>query len=143
MQPYTLYRSESDDPTRDAQRNLTGRTYYVEPETLRFHGSRILETYVVDGGCLFAFIESYSADYQNTTRRRRFVVFDVTGWVVKRVNLEDGWRTTKQARAAMWECLNSLDARAITAAAIERERENVLESLDLLWSQAWSAILAR
>ena len=33
----------SNDPTRDAQLNLEGLTYYVSPENLRFHRSRILE----------------------------------------------------------------------------------------------------
>lgn len=140
MQPYTLYRYESHDPTRNAQRNLERRTYYAAPETLRFHHSRILETYVVDGGCLFALIESYAADYQNTTRRRRFVVFDVCGHVVERADLnEDGWKTTKQARAAMWEYLNGVDARAITAEAIKRDRRYTLGALARLAKDAQEA----
>jgi hypothetical protein len=132
MQPFTLYTQRSSNPAENAQRNLMGRTHYVDPETLRFHQARILSTYAVDGGRLFALIESYAVDYQNTERRKRFVVFDLCGNVIERAALEDGWRTTDQARKAMWACLNSLDARSITAEAIERQRRYTLDALDRL-----------
>lgn len=119
-----------------------GRTHYVDPETLRFHHARILGTYIVDGGCLFALIESYAVDYQNTERRKRFVVFDLCGNVVSRPGLEEGWRTKDQALKAMWACLNSLDARLITAEAIERQRHYALDALDRLAGDAEQALAA-
>jgi hypothetical protein len=142
MQPFTLYKHTSSNPAVNAQRNLMGRTHYVDPETLRFHHARILDTYIVDGGCLFALIESYAVDYHNTERRKRFVVFDLCGNVVERAGLEDGWRTKGQALKAMWACLNSLDALSITAEAIERQRRYTLDALDRLAGDAEQALAA-
>tara|TARA_Y100001963_G_scaffold18693_1_gene23586 strand:+ start:166 stop:597 length:432 start_codon:yes stop_codon:yes gene_type:complete len=141
MQPFTLYREHYDDATANAQRNLQGRTHYVDPETLRYFQSRVLESYITDGGCLFALIESYTpAPPEHLgARLRRFVVFDVCGRIVERPALESGWRTTKQARAAMWKYLNGADARAITAEAIERERRYTLDALDRLAQDAQEA----
>ncbi len=35
-----LYRSESNNPKWNAQSNLSGRTHYVDEDTLRWHKSR-------------------------------------------------------------------------------------------------------
>jgi len=36
-----LFTRESGDPKTNAQRNLMGRTHYVDDATLRFHASRV------------------------------------------------------------------------------------------------------
>lgn len=38
-----LYRNESSDAKTNAQRNLCGRTHYVDEDTLRWHKSRVLD----------------------------------------------------------------------------------------------------
>lgn len=107
-------------PKAHAQRNLIGRTHYVDDESLRFHKSRILSSHVVDKGLLFAIVESVGLDWDNTKRGVRYVVFNVFGHVVSRVDLESCWRTRQQATKAMWKWLDSVDAKALTREAIER-----------------------
>jgi hypothetical protein len=52
----------------------------------------------------------------------RYVIFDIFGNVVgKRSPLDECWKRSDQATKAMWTELNSLDAKAITFEAIERE----------------------
>lgn len=90
----SLYRNESSDPKRNAQRNLQGRTHYVDDDTLRFHKSRILSARHVDGGLLFAIVTSDATDYQGKTRGFRYVVFDLFGTVLDRPALEDCYKST-------------------------------------------------
>jgi hypothetical protein len=85
------------DPTAQAQDQLMGRTHYVDPETLRHHHARVLRARPVCSGLLFRIIESAAADYQNTKRVYRYVVFDVWGEVVTRPELEDSFSSTDKA----------------------------------------------
>lgn len=43
-----LYKNKSSYAVRDAQQNLMGRTHYVDPDTLRWHKSKILESHITD-----------------------------------------------------------------------------------------------
>ena len=115
-----LYRNESSDAKQNAQRNLCGRTHYVDDDTLRWHKSRVLATRVVDGGLLFAIITSDAMDMANTKRGFRYVVFDVFGNVISRVDLESSFRTRDQASKAMWAYLDTIDAQALTYEAMDR-----------------------
>ena len=47
-----FYKTESDHPKVNAQRNLMGRTHYVDPDTLRWHKSRILSARWLEFGRL-------------------------------------------------------------------------------------------
>lgn len=114
-----LYRAESSYPKSNAQRNLEGRTHYVDEGTLKYHKSRILSTHITDGGLLFALVESAAMDMHNQSRGYRYVIFDVFGTVIERPKLEECFKTSKAATKAMWAVLNSLDAFQITTAAIE------------------------
>ena len=119
-----LYRNESSDPKYNAQRNLEGRTHYVDDDTLRFHKSRVLRTVITDGGLLLAIIESYAVDMDNTSRAFRPVIFDLFGTVIERPKLEDGFKTHKQALDAMWDALNGVDAVKITLDGLDRATRN-------------------
>lgn len=129
-----LYRSESDNPKWNAQRNLAGRTHYVDDDTLRWHKSKVLSTYITDHGLLFAIITSDALDMNNTKRGYRYAIFDVFGNVVARPNLEDSFKSKEPCRKAMWAALNSINARDITLKAIESARRNYNSELDLLTS---------
>jgi hypothetical protein len=124
-----LYRNESSDPKSNAQRNLQGRTHYVDDDTLRFHKSRVLSARHTDGGLLFAIVTSDAADMNNSRRVYRYVIFDVFGTVLDRPDLEHGFKTSDKATKAMWESLNAIDAPAITLEAIERARLAYLREL--------------
>ncbi|KAH2035914.1 hypothetical protein KXW51_006159, partial [Aspergillus fumigatus] len=75
----TLFRTESHDPKTNAQRNLCGRTHYVDDDNLRFHKSRVISARVVDNGLLFAIVTSDALDFENRKRGFRYVIFDVFG----------------------------------------------------------------
>jgi hypothetical protein len=92
-----------------AQKNLTGKTHYVDPDTLRYHKSRILESYSTDHGTLFALIESCALDMHNKSRGFRFVVFDLGGQSLGRASLEDAYKTKASAEKAMWAWLDDFD----------------------------------
>lgn len=127
-----LYRNESSNPKWNAQRNLEGRTHYVDDDTLRFHRSRILDTYITDGGLIFALVESCATDYENTKRVFRPVIFDVTGFVLERPKLEDSYNSSKAARDAMRNALNEIDAKQVTLEAIDRETKNHANEMQYL-----------
>ena len=124
-----LYTNESSDPTTNARRDLMGRTHYVDPDTMRFHKSRVMSSSVVDQGLLFAIITSDALDYQNTKRGFRFVIFDLFGTVLERTSLESAFRTSEQARQAMWKALNTINAKQITFAAIERNLKRTADEM--------------
>lgn len=129
---YTLYKQHGSNPKWNAQRNLEGRTSYVSDDTLRFHHACIRATYITDGGLLFSLVESVALDMHNTKRGFRYVVFDLFGTVVSRVDLEDSFKTSGKAKAAMWDFLNNFDAEKHTKEAIKRHKEYVNRQLNYL-----------
>lgn len=124
-----LYRNESSHPKANAQRNLCGRTHYVDDDTLRFHKSRIISARHTDNGLLFAIVTSDALDYENRRRGFRYVIFDLFGNTLDRPKLEDAYRKSEQATKAMWDSLNAIDAKAVTLAAIDREEKQYLEEM--------------
>jgi hypothetical protein len=115
-----LYRNESSKPKWNAQRNLQGRTHYVDDDTLRWHKARVLSARHVDNGLLFAIVESVALDMNNTKRGYRYAIFDVFGTILERPTLENSFKTSAQATKAMWAKLDELDAVGITLSAISR-----------------------
>jgi len=118
----TRYRHTSDDPKIDAQRNLALRTHYVDDDTLRFHRSRVLGTAILADGLLFALIESYAVDPDNTQRAFRPVVFDLFGTVVLD-NPDEGYSTKREAITALDLWRKEIDAAQLTLAAIEQNEQ--------------------
>ena len=130
IQAYTLYSDQSADPTRDAQRNLSGRSHYCDADTLRCFGSRVRSTHVSHGGTLFSIVESYSASADGTKRLCRFVTFDLMGKAIERCDYGEGWRTSAAARQAMRDFLATVDARAITSQALSRHVQQTQEATE-------------
>lgn len=124
-----LFQTEASAPKFNAQRNLIGRTHYVDDDTLRFHKSKILASYVVDNGLLFAIVESISLNYENSRRGFRYVVFNVFGEVIDRASLGDTWGSSVHATTAMWAYLNSINAKALTAEAARRAEKNFADDM--------------
>lgn len=119
-----LYREESANAKYNAQRNLSGRTHYVDDDTLRFHKSRILRTHITDNGLLFGLIESCALDMNNTSRGFRPVIFDIFGTVInERAKLEDCLKTRAAAEKAFWREINNIDAGTHTILAIEEHKQ--------------------
>ena len=125
------------DPAAQAQDQLMGRTHYVDPETLRYHHARVLRARPVCSGLLFRIIESTAADYQNTKRVYRYVVFDVWGEVVTRPELEDSFSSTDKALKAFDQWLSGFNLveyyRVEMAARVKRtqaEADRLQTALD-------------
>ncbi len=117
-----LFGEQSMDAKHNAQRNLEGRTHYVDDGTLRWHKSRVLEARAMCGGLLLEIVTSDALDMNNTKRGFRGVVFDVFGTSVYRPDLEGAFATK---RAAVKDCENTeFDLVAHYLAAIARRRED-------------------
>ena len=110
---------------RDAQLNLEGRSHYCDESTLRYFHSRIVYAGDHFHGLIYALVESVTADYENTRRGFRFVLFDVFGTVIDRAPLDQCHRTGAQARKAMYAALNALDALAHYRIAIADKRKSL------------------
>lgn len=126
-----LYRNESSYPKNNAQRNLAGRTHYVDDDTLRGFYSRIISARHTDGGLLFAIVTSDAKDFENKSRGFRYVIFDLFGTVIERnpssVDREY-FRTSEKAEKAMWAALNAMNAADITRKGIANaERQHAAE----------------
>lgn len=125
-----IYRNESSLPLHNAQRNLAGRTHYVDTETLRFHKSRVVSARAGTDGLYFWIVTSDALDSNNTRRGFRYVVFDVFGTVVSRHALEDARRTSAQALKDMWKWLETFDAVDHTREALGRWRTSQAREAD-------------
>jgi hypothetical protein len=132
VQDMQLYRNEGSIPKFNAQRNLMGRTHYVDDDTLRWHKSRVLSARCTDGGLLFAILTSDALDMHNTKRGYRYMIFDLFGTVLSRVDLENAFTSSARAEKAMWDELNKIDAVAVTLAAIEVSQENYAKEMQRL-----------
>jgi hypothetical protein len=118
--PFTERRQR---PLDEAQDNLGGRTYYAETRTLRFHKARILSARPVSCGAFFLIIESCALDYQNTRRGFRAVLFDLTGGIVYRPNLEGCRRTREQASADFYKWFGTFDGLGHYRAEMNRRAD--------------------
>ena len=87
----------SGKPTQRAQSALDGLTYYVTPNTLRYHHSRIIGARPVLGGAFFLILETVAKDYENTQRGTRAVLFDLLGNTVYHPRLEETRSTRERA----------------------------------------------
>ncbi len=125
-----LYTDKSSDPKWNAQRNLEGRTHYVDDGTLRFHKARILAARPICNGLLFMLIESVAMDPDNRKRGFRGVAFDLYGNTVTRSDLEDCASTRVKAEKEFWREVEKIDAKAVNLAALDRTRKYQSEELE-------------
>ena len=128
----SLYRNESSNSKWDAQRNLEGRTHYVDDDTLRFHKSRIVYTDVLANGLGYLLVESYAVDPDNRKRAFRGVVFDVFGTIIDRPKLDEGYKTSQKALDASLEVIKGLDFKSLTMAGIENHEKHTKTELSYL-----------
>jgi len=129
-----LYSNQSSHPAINAQKNLMGRTHFVDPDTLRFHKSRVVSARSTHAGLLFAIVTSDALDFENSRRGFRYTLFDLFGTVISRTDLEGAFRTSRQAEKAMWEAVNATAAKSITWDAIQRRKANFLKDMETLES---------
>ncbi len=125
------------DPTANAQRNLVGRTHYVDADTLRFHKARILSCVVGKDGLLLGLVESVVILPDGPQRGFRPVVFDMYGNVVnERRALDQCHSTRAKAEAALKADMVAIDADAVNrdaaARALRNQQRDLEECFELL-----------
>jgi hypothetical protein len=130
----TTFDRHGDDAKTNAQRNLNGRTHYVDNDTLKWHKSRVVSARAIHGGLLFLLVTSDALDMNNTRRGFRAVVFDVFGTIVSRPSLEEASSTKA---GALKKCeAETVNLLAHYKEAINRQcndkRNELSESLNAL-----------
>jgi hypothetical protein len=138
-----LYDSKSYNAKSNAQQNLEGRTHWASNENLKFFGCRISSAHETENGLLFYVIESSFLDFQNTKRGFRYAIFDIFGECVARLDVDNAFSTSDQARKAMWKELDGFDTVAHYRSTLEnlinrteREQERTREALAQLTEEA-------
>lgn len=108
------FRHESCYAKNDAQRNLAGRTHYVDADTLKYFGSRVIRVWMPCGhtpaeGFLYAIVESLKKPGEEPGKTKRAVLFDCFGSVVFRSDFQ---RTTDKAEKDLCAFVDSFDIAA-------------------------------
>ena len=132
----SIYTNLRSDPTIDAQKNLSGRTYYTEPETLRFHHSRIVGGGVHLCGAAYRVLEITALDYDNTRRGYRAVLFDLTGRTIYCPKLEECHRTKEQAMRAFWAWFETFDPLAYYRERMNEQADQKARDIERLHAAA-------
>lgn len=116
------FRHESGYPDYNAERNLSGRTHFADPQTLKCFKSRILDSGMTDDRLVFWLIESNRSKPFECDKNKRFVAFDVFG---RQIFERDSWhKTSKAAYKEGKDWLASFDAVAHTETALRAKAFN-------------------
>lgn len=113
-----IYRDESSNPLWNAQRNLNGKTHYVDDDTISYFGARVTSSRIFFNGLLFVITESVK--HPTYGRVHRFVVFDVFGTVINKRSEDMMFSNRAQAEKAMWTWINAFDAINYTRDAMRK-----------------------
>lgn len=127
---YSMFSDKASYPKPNAQANLQGRTHFVDDDTLRFFGSRILSAHEKEAGLLFVIIESSYLDWNKTKRGFRFAVFDVFGTCIARPEIEQASRSRHDASMHFFAWYDSFDLSAHYAKAIEEKAARQQREVD-------------
>lgn len=132
-----LFQERSGLPLNQAQRNLEGRTHYVDESTLRSFGAKVHSVHILDDGLLLGMVESLQKSFNPEEGRVwRPVFFDLFGNVVYRPDIEKSFDSVKKASTEMWKEADLLDADAITIMGIEKKHD-ILEHELNEWKKFW------
>lgn len=114
------------DAKHMAQRNLSGKTYYADDDTLKLFNARINNARTSHEGLVFAMVESVASDFRNTSRGFRFVAFDLFGTVLNDRDHADATHAkSDKATADMLAWLESFDALAHYKTAMTERAERL------------------
>ena len=117
MPNYSLYTCHSCYPLPNAERNLAGRTHYVDEATRRYFRANVIASFACLSGLAFSIIETLPVPGY-ARRRYRPVLFDLAGRVIdsgptNANNLNAGFSTEKAARAHLDATIDRLQGTAI------------------------------
>jgi hypothetical protein len=94
---YPPFDEHSMNPKASAQYELSGRTHYVDDDTLRFFAGKILSARPTHDRLFYRIIESCKAGFEDYRRVYRVTYFDVFGQVVSE---RDTYNSRKAAEKA-------------------------------------------
>jgi hypothetical protein len=122
-----LFHQRSGLPLNQAQRNLEGRTEYVNDSSLKAFVATIHSVYVLNEGLVLGFVESVQkGPSKESGRVYRPVFFDIFGNIIYRTELEDSYETLSKAQVEFFNKAEDIDAVASTLEGIEKKYD-VLE----------------
>lgn len=127
-----LYDCQSCDPKFDAQRNLQGRTHYVDDDTLKGFKARILNACATDDGLIFWLVESVASRPDHGGYNKRFIAFDLFGNVI--CDRDRWFRTSDKAYKAGMEWLATFDSEGHTIGALKERAERAIRDGDKVLS---------
>lgn len=126
-----LFKERTGLPLNQAQRNLSGRTHYVDDSTLKGFGAKVHSVSIMDEGLVLGMLESLQKGFNAADGRVwRPVFFDVFGNVIYRPDIEESFDNQKEAMAEFWKQSNEIDAVQATldgAKAKQQAMQNELE----------------
>jgi hypothetical protein len=126
IQGVSLYTCKSCYLKNDAPQNLQGRTHYVDADTLKYFGARILNAGRSENGLLYWIVESVSSRPNNSGYTRRAVIFDVFGEVLAD---RDNWhKVTEKAVDEALQFVRSFDAVKHTAQKLQERAKRDIET---------------
>lgn len=134
------YQNKSSYADNDAQRNLEGKTHYVDSDTLKYFKSRILRGQSANNGLFYVLQESLPHPDYGNKRIRRNVLFDVFGNTVNDEIIRDICHlSTNKADSHYYEIVKFMDSKEgfqlaseIINKRIERELSRYKEAAQLL-----------
>ena len=100
LRPFELC---SGTPKQRAQKQLEGKTHYVDESTLKYFKCRIVSALPVSNGLFFKIIENLPNDPTTNKKGFRAVVFDVFGEIIFRLNLDEMSKTAHLADTAFYK----------------------------------------
>ena len=120
-----------------AEYALEGRSHYYDASTRRGFGSRVSKITTHGDDTILATCES--VQHPSLGRVHRFVIFDVSGRVIERPDLEETqYRRASQAQKAMYAWLDACDPTQILRDCIGNQinqHTNALEDLQSAMKQ--------
>ena len=104
----------------------------MEDKTIKAFHSKIISTSVLDSGLIFGLVESIPAGFpeQEAGRVFRPVFFDVFGNELYKPDIENSFKTSKQAQASFWAQAEQIDAIKATLDGAEQKRNLIKKDLD-------------
>lgn len=110
-----------------AQDCLSGRTHYVDADTLRCFRARVLSSAVLCDGLFFGMVESASGDSEHRTRIFRGVVFDIFGTVVSRPSIDNAHKTRRAAEKEFRATVDALNPAEYYRGVLTRKADRLAD----------------
>lgn len=128
-----LFKERAGMPLNQAQRNLEGKTHYVDDKTLASFKARIHSVSIMDEGLILGMVESIQAGpNEESGRVYRPVFFDVFGNEVYKPSIEESQKSLKSAQAEFWKQAEEIDAVQATIDGLKAKQKALQDEANAL-----------